>query len=315
MQHRRKRKPSAPKRALDVVIDHIGAKGDGVAYVDNQPVFVPYTAPGDQCGVEAVGDRGALITLHEESAERAPPPCRYYGRCGGCALQHVSPAFYQSWKKALAADALSSADVDAERIDDLVAVPQASRRRVQLYVERQGRGVSIGFYERRSRNLVAINECLILHPALSDRLAALMGVAAATPQGWRAFSLSATHCDNGLDINLDHRAPLTEPAPANFAALSHALADADGVRLSLHGDPFLTLATPMITIDGVALSPPPGGFLQASADGEAALVRLVRDAVGGARKIADLFCGAGTFVLPLARSASVAAFDSDIAAT
>ena len=315
MRQRRSPKPPGRKRTLDVVIDHIGAKGDGVAMVDGAAIFVPATAPGDRARIDAVGDRGKLLDLYEKSVDRAPAPCRYFGRCGGCALQHVSVAFYQSWKKALVADALAAAGVDVAELADPVAISRASRRRAQFYVERRGREMRFGFYERRSRNLIAVEECLILHGDLSRRLPALQALAAAAPQDWRAFSLSATVCDNGLDINLDHRAPLSDPDPADLAAMSGALKRAGGVRLSLQGDALATFAAPTIALDGVALSPPPGGFLQASAEGEAALIGLVRNAVGDARKVADLFCGAGTFSLPLAKSSTVTAIDSDLAAT
>ncbi|HZD24921.1 MAG TPA: RNA methyltransferase, partial [Alphaproteobacteria bacterium] len=71
---------------------------------------------------------------------------------------------------------------------------------------------------------------------------------------------------------------------------------------------------PLIELGGVPVTPPPGAFLQATAEGEAALVRLVSEACAGAGRIADLYAGIGTFSFALARAAPVYAAEQDAAA-
>jgi 23S rRNA (uracil1939-C5)-methyltransferase len=147
-----------------------------------------------------------------------------------------------------------------------------------------------------------------LHPELLAALPRLRSLASAFGGG--AFDLSATLCANGLDVNVLGRG-LAEPAGGKLADIANA---ARVCRLSMNGDPLITLVPPRIAFEGISAVPPPGAFLQASAEGEAALLALVRKAIGGARRIADLFCGLGAFALPLSIGARVDAFDSDLPA-
>ena len=305
-------KQTAPTRELEVEIGEIGAKGDGIARVSaDEEIFVPYTAPRDVCRISAAGDRGAVVELISPSPFRATPPCGHFGRCGGCALQHLSPEFYLNWKRDLVATALRHAGLSDERVAAPIATPAASRRRAQFYASRRGEEFGFGFYERRSRRLVSISECHVLHPDISKRFAALKALARRAPLSWREFHLSVTACDNGLDLVLDHRTRLEEPDAACLAAMTSAMAAANAVRLTVQGAPLATFAAPLLRFDGLAMSPPPGGFLQASAAGETVLIEQVKAAVGGAKRVADLFCGSGTFALPLAKTSTATAVDSD----
>jgi 23S rRNA (uracil1939-C5)-methyltransferase len=301
---RREPQERAPARALTVRIETIGSGGDGVARGDEGPVYVPLTAPGDLVTIEARGERGRIVELVEASPSRAAPPCRHFGDCGGCAFQHLSRAAERTWKAAQVTSALARLGVAADRINPLLSFPAASRRRAVFSVRRAKMAATLGFNERRSDRIIDIAECPVLTPLLAARLPSLRMVASSIPAD--AFDLAATACDNGLDVNI--ASPRLKP----FAVKDTQAMRAAGVlRLSLNGDPIMALGEPVVAFDGVAVTPPPGAFLQASREGEAALIGLVKGAAGGARKIADLFSGCGTFSLPLAKSASVTALDSD----
>lgn len=323
---------------------------DGEPAEAGRDVYVAYTAPGDVIDAQVAGDRGRMTALVAPGPDRAPPPCAHYGVCGGCALQHVTSSFYRRWKHDQVVDALRVAGLDTDGLDDggvapLVEIDPASRRRAHFYVERfavdapgaevsevnavkdgavkdsagndsavRDGGVRLGFYERRSRRLVAVETCVILHPALSARLEALAALAAAAPAGWPRFALAVTLCDNGLDIDFAAKAPLGDPAPAEIERLASAMPAASAIRLCANGAPLIARAAPVVSFAGVAVTPPPGGFLQASVAGQDALIALVAAAMKGARRIVDLFSGCGAFTAPLARAATLTAYDSDEAA-
>lgn len=303
---REPKRPQTPRR-VTVRIETIGAGGDGVAREGGAPLYVPLTAPGDLAEVEATGERGRLIGLIERGPLRAEPPCRHFGACGGCALQHVAREEELRWKRMQVETALARAGVETA-VRAVIAAPAASRRRATFAVRRAGRTLRFGFNERRSSRIIDLEECPVLAPALAARLVDLKAIAAIIPL--QEFDLSVTLCDDGLDINaLDPR--LSARAVSQAAGLAAAMRAANAQRLSVNGEVALALLEPSVSFDGLSVRPPPGAFLQASREGEAALTGLVRAAVGGARKVADLFSGCGTFSLPLARSASVLAIDSD----
>lgn len=301
---RREPKAPPPARALTIRIETIGAGGDGVARDAGAVVYTPLTAPGDLVTIEARGERGRIIDILERSPLRDDPVCRHFGICGGCAFQHLSRAEEARWKAEQVTTALARAGVEAGRINPVRSLSVSTRRRAVFAVRRVRGGVQLGFNERRSDRVVDIAECPVLAPPLAARLEALRAFAATVPAD--AFDLEATACDNGLDLNI--AAPRLKMATVGNM---RALRDAGILRLSLNGDLALALGEPSVSFDGVAVTPPPGAFLQASREGEAALIALVKEASAGAKKIVDLFSGCGTFALPLAKNASVFAVDSD----
>jgi len=299
-------KAPAPRR-MTVRIDAIGSGGDGVARDGEQIIHTPLTAPGDIAVIDAEGGRGRIVELIEPSALRAEPTCRHFGDCGGCAFQHLNREAEQRWKRALVEAALARANVKTD-VRAVVSAPAASRRRASFAVTRAGGVLRFGFNARRSSHIVSLASCDVLAPALEGRLADLRALAERFPA--TAFDLAVTLCDNGLDVNVVAKT-VSVRRLSEAPGLATALHEAGVLRLSVNGQTALMLAEPIVSFDGVAVSPPPGAFLQASREGESSLIGLVRQACAGARRIADLFCGCGTFTLPLAKGASVSAFDSD----
>ncbi len=295
----------------EVVIDSIGARGDGVAVIDGVKVFTPFTAPGDSARIAYRGERGEIAELIEPSPVRAAPLCPYYGACGGCALQHVTREFYRDWKRQLVVDGLAREGFDSGLVAPIVECAPASRRRASFAVRRTGDGVILGYTERASARIIAIEQCPVLHPGLERALPCLRDLAAAAPPRWRGFDLNVTLCDNGLDVVFtggDAADDLT--GPENLK-LIEAGQKAGAARVTVSNEVVAMFTPPVVHFGGVAVVVPPGGFLQASAEGEAALVNFVTQNTIGPKRIADLFCGSGAFSLPLARAAAVDAFDSD----
>ncbi len=291
-------------QALEVT--GLGAQGDGVALAGAERRFVAFALPGETVrpNVEGLPD-----LLSAPSPDRVPPVCRHFGTCGGCAAQHMSEALYARWKREGVVAALAQRGLEAE-VAPLVRVPPASRRRAVLSAQRRGENIALGYHAQRTHDLIAIEECPVLQPAIAGALPALRAVAAALPA--ERMRLTVLAAAAGLDIAVDAgKARVAGAAAARLARI----ATANGIaRLTVAGETILQSAAPTLAIGGVETAVPPGVFVQAVAEAEQAMSRLVLDAAAGAKRVADLFCGIGTFTFGLARTARVLALDSDAAA-
>jgi 23S rRNA (uracil1939-C5)-methyltransferase len=295
-------------------IDHVGQRGDGVSFADGQNLFVPYSLPGETVEAEPVAghpDRRHLIRIEQPSPQRIAPFCRYFGACGGCAIQHWQAEAYQAWKRAIVVETLDHAGIACE-VAPLVDAHGAGRRRITVHARRGDDGVlRTGFAEAASHAIVAIEDCPILDPGLRGALDAARALAGALQSAGKPLDIQITAASNGLDVDVRGSGPLT---PALIATLS-ALAQQHGLaRLTRHGELVLMRTPPTIEIGSVRVALPPGSFLQATVAGEETLAALVAAHCKKAKHIADLFCGVGPFALRLAEKARISAFDSDAGA-
>ncbi len=272
---------------------------------------MPCSAPGDVARISYRGERGEIESLIEESAHRVSPPCPYFSECGGCALQHVNTEFYRDWKRRQVVAALAREGFGEEVVAPLHACPSASRRRAVFAVRRTAAGIVFGFNERASSQIVSIEECLVLASKLANALPRLRALGEAAPKRWRAFDLHVTLCDNGLDVAFTGGDASGDLDGADIMALTGAARAAGVIRITVEGAPAVMFEAPVVRFGDVLVAIPPGGFLQASAEGEAVLTAFVLRHAQGAKRIADLFSGCGTFSLPLAQQAAVDAFDSE----
>lgn len=284
----------------------MGRHGEAMAEVGSKPVHIAYALPGERVRAAIAGSHGRVLEVIEASRERVAPFCPHFTSCGGCAMQHWREDAYREWKRQLVVKALVHRGIEAP-VGDLIDAHGAGRRRVKLTANQR----KAGFLAARSHDIVDIAHCpaLVSHLASAPAIAADLGRALA-PRG-RGIGIWLTATDNGIDASI-------ETNPGALAGLEQRLAGLaahhDLARLSLAGETVIQRRAPLVRFGDVTVELPPGGFLQATAAGEAALARLVSDAATGAKRIVDLFCGAGPFALRLARSAAVAAFDFDRAA-
>ncbi|HLJ00401.1 MAG TPA: RNA methyltransferase, partial [Bradyrhizobium sp.] len=119
-----------------LIIDHVGHRGDGVAIVDGQPVYVPFALGGESVEVTAVPghhpDRRQLVQVERPSPQRIRPFCQHFGSCGGCAIQHWETESYQAWKRDIVVTTLSQDGIACE-VAPLVDAHGAGRRRITLH--------------------------------------------------------------------------------------------------------------------------------------------------------------------------------------
>ena len=260
-------------------IVRLAARGDGISESGR---FIPLSAPGDSVDAQGVTAPGP---------HHIPPPCRHYPACGGCQLQHVDDAAYAFYLADRIVSALAAQALDAPEILAPHLSPPRSRRRATL----KAAGGAVGFNAEASHRIVDMRECHILRPELFALVAPLRRLL--TTRASAAMTLA----DQGVDLLLEGiGAEGLERVEAMTAfARAHGLA-----RLSLddgYGPQTIWEPEPVtVTLSGIPVALPHGAFLQATAEGEAALVAAVRQAVGDARIVADLFAGLGTFALALA---------------
>ena len=295
---------------LRLSIAHLGRRGEGVGHdADGAPVYVPYALPGETVLAEREGERAHLVELLSPRPDRLAPVCPYYGTCGGCAVQTLPGPPYGAWKRDLVATALARAGLAVD-VAPVLDAHGAGRRRATFHarLEAPRSPPRVGFMRARTHGIVDIERCPILAPGLAEALPAARRVAAILSQAGKPLDLVVTATETGLDLDLRGLGPAGE---AQRRALVAAAAALDLARLSNHGEVLVEARAPVLHMGRAALALPPGAFLQATAAGEAALAEAVLAGVAGARRIADLFCGVGTFALRLAEAAAVTAVDSE----
>ncbi len=290
----------------ELTISRLGNQGDGIADTEAGPVYVPFALPGERVDADVEGSRAALTGILAAAPERTEAICRHFGECGGCSVQHLARDAYAEWKRQRISEALSMEGIEAE-VDPVRIFGPRSRRRATFAAQKTGGALTLGFRRAQSHDIIDLLECPVLLPALEKAMPGLRALLSELlPPG--EVRVLVTACDNGLDVNIDGvKGRLATITPTHGEA-----AETLGiVRLTLAGDPLISFGAPKIGVAGASVELPPGAFLQAVADAEREMAALVVEAVGKARKVADLYCGLGPFSFALARRASVTAVELD----
>ena len=290
--------------ATHLTIHRLGHQGDGIA---PGPVFVPLTLPGEVVEGVVEGDRMETPRILTPSVDRVRAPCAHYRSCGGCSLMHATDRFVAEWKAGVIAAALAAHGI-AALIRPTLTSPARTRRRATLAGRRMKKGALVGFHARRSDVIVPIADCQVLAPPLVALIPFLeeMTQLGGSRSGTLAFALTLT--ETGIDCAVTGGKALDAGLRAALPRFRDRIA-----RLTWGDEPVYAEAAPVLRFGPARVAPPPGAFLQATPEGEAALVAAVTEALEGATRIADLFAGAGTFALPLARRAAVHAVEGEAA--
>jgi len=299
---------------FDTDVLRMGAQGDGVCDVPGaDPLFAAFTLPGERVRLATADGRGDLLEVLRPSADRIAPICPHFAACGGCALQHWEHAPYLAWKQDKVREALSREGLASDFAPPFAA-PPGSRRRVALHARPGGKGLArLGYKARRSWSLVEIETCPITHPRLVAAFPALRRLAAPFLEHPKsAPTLHVTLTDTGIDVDVTgvERRSGGLSADARMRAAEAASA-ADLARVTMGGELVYQARQPMVRLGPAAAALPPGGFLQAAPQAEAAMADFAVQAMQGAGRAADLFCGLGTFTFRMAQVAPVLAADAD----
>jgi 23S rRNA (uracil1939-C5)-methyltransferase len=283
----------------DVII-RVAARGDGVT-ADGR--YIAHAAPGDR--LDPAG--GLIPGTHHVDA-----PCRHFPLCGGCQLQHLDDTSLGVFVADRITHALATQHVNALQIMPTHLSPPATRRRVAVRSAWAGKTLQLGFSTEKSHRIIDLQQCDVMAPQLFALLEPMRQFLAPRLNRARHVQIKMAVVDQGVDVlienwianDLDAHEALSE------LAKTHGLA-----RLSLDEGygavPFWEPEPVTVTLGGVAVAYPPYAFLQATQDGEAALIGAVEQIIGDAANVADLFAGLGTFALALGQTRKIYAGEAD----
>ncbi len=288
----------------EFTILRLGHQGDGIA---DGPVYAPRTLPGETVQGTLDGSHLTDIRVIEPSDQRVKAPCRHYKSCGGCQLQHASDSFVAQWKTDVVRTALTGQGLDAD-LRPIHTSAARSRRRATIAVRRTKKGALAGFHGRASDTITEIPDCHLLDPALIDAIPVAEALALLGGSRKGVLAVTLTLSTAGLDVSVQGGKPLDGPLELSLAQATERY---NLARLAWDGEVVAMRNAPVQTFGPAAVVPPPGAFLQATKDGEQTLLRAVLEAVEGAKTIADLFAGSGTFSLPLAQTAEIHAVEGE----
>ena len=286
-----------------VIIERLGHQGDGIA---PGPVFVPGTLPGEVVEGEIAGGVMAAPRILTPSDQRVKPPCRHARACGGCQVQHARPEFVADWKEGVVRQALAAHGLEVGFLP-IATSPEQSRRRAAFSARRMKKGTLAGFHRKGSDVLVEVPDCRVIDPVLAAALPLVDALAQLGASRKSELSVLVTTSLGGLDVAVSGGKEADAAFQQQLAELARTY---DCARIAW-GPEVLTRRPPAQRMGAAQVVPPPGAFLQATPQGEAALLADVLDHLEGATHVVDLFAGCGTFALPLAERAKVLAVEGD----
>jgi 23S rRNA (uracil1939-C5)-methyltransferase len=289
----------------EVSIVALDAHGHGVAA---NGAIVPLALPGERTLVKLEGKGADLVEILGASPERAEPICQWFGRCGGCAAQHMSASLYRRWKRGLVVEALEREGVAAE-VGELVDAHGAGRRRTTLHARfPHGQPDEVGFMRARSHDIIAIDACPLFSSAMAGAIPVARALSGELRGLMKPLDVGITATLDGLDVDLRGSGPLGRAETQKLARTADTL---DLARVSNHGEVVIERRPLRVAFGEAPVRLPPGGFLQATEAGEKWLAEFAERALVDAKGVADLFCGAGAFALRLARGHEISAADAD----
>ncbi|MEE8238290.1 MAG: 23S rRNA (uracil(1939)-C(5))-methyltransferase RlmD [Gammaproteobacteria bacterium] len=313
--------PGSPNHVDAEIID-LTHDGQGVADLDGHRVFVSGALPGELVRLAPRRRRrrfqeADLVRVLRSAEARVDPPCPYFGRCGGCAVQHLAYAKQVEFKETVVREALARlAGLEpAEWLAPIIGPEWYYRRRARLgvrFVAGKGR-VLVGFKERATRLITDMSSCRVLvQPldALPGQLATLIDQTTlkqrlpqaeiAAGESARALVLRVLDAPTDEDLRLltefgqqqDIDVYLQRGGPGTVEALDPAT-----TRPLAYGLPEF----------GLTLEFAPTDFVQVNARVNEAIVGWTVEQLGveSSDRVLDLYCGLGNFSLPLASRAAM----------
>ncbi len=276
-----------------IEIQRLGLHGDGIA---DGPIYAPLTLPGEIVEGDIDGDRLTNMRVVTPSEHRVKAPCRHFKSCGGCQLQHASDAFLADWKVEVVRQALAAQGLETD-LHPIATSPANSRRRAVFSARRTKKAALVGFHARASDVIVDVPDCQLLHPDLLPARDVIAHLAQIGGSRKGELSATVTLSDAGLDLSIVGGKELDGPLLARMAQEVERFKLA---RLTWDGEVIATRVAPAQVFGAASVVPPAGAFLQATKQGESALLSAVESAITQGDCGIDLFAGSGTFTLPLA---------------
>ncbi|MCC2645949.1 MAG: putative rRNA (Uracil-5-)-methyltransferase [Rickettsiaceae bacterium] len=304
-------------------IKHLNNQGLGVGRTNIGEVLLPNTLPGEEVSFERHEYRAQtnfiLKEIITESLERVSPPCKYFGACGGCLLQHLNEEAYREFKLKQLKNTLSSANIETI-INDLITIPPGHRRRANFEAIKKNDQIYLGFKRFHSHQIINIEECPALSTELSQLIPALKNILIEVLKPQEKIQIFLTQADNGIDILIEGKEQWNFNKDKleifNIFAIKYKI-----IRLTYSYNNrsviIVDITTPYVLFDNIKVEVNAKCFLQSSDLSDKILSDKIIEYLQSSslpKKIVDLFCGRGTFTLPLSKYAEVHAYESDTAA-
>ena len=301
------------------IIKRLDKRGFGVGDTALGEKALAYTLPGELVEFEEHVYRGQANTITkkilEASAQRIEPKCEYFTRCGGCMLQHFSHDEHLHFKNQMLIELLSTAHINTT-ISPMIVIEPGMRRRAMLQAVKKNERVFLGFCKFRSDQIVDIVRCPALMRELSDLVMPLKELLIGILLEKEKVSIFINNTSGGIDINIKfknnkllddvHRRVVKSFAERH--SVSRVKISAPNINEAIY-----CATEPYMLVDGVKVSADAECFMQSSKEAENVLQNEVmshfQDIEEG--RAVDLFCGRGTFAIPLSKKCSVDGFESD----
>ncbi len=298
----------------EIQITEWGADGDGVGYVDGEKIFVPFTAPGDKVLVEIVKVKKRtfvhLKEVIEPSSLRVSAPCPHFSLCGGCRLQHINSEVYERFKLEHVRRHLDFFGVKDYQLTPVKRVPPKVRRRITLQYRKRGDLMTVGFAVRSTHRLIDVKECHLVIPAIEQFIPSLR----AFLDQWIASGnghVNLLQTAVGLDVDI-HNGQIKKLSLEDHERFASFAQQNNLARISYKNRVVAEYRKPMISFSGIPVEVSAQGFLQASDLADQLLQESVAQFMPSAvKKIADLFCGRGTFTMLLQKYGKVDGYELD----
>ncbi len=301
-------------------IQSINDEGLGVGKTSLGSVELPYSLPGELVSFERHKYRRAtncvLKEIVEYSEHRTKPPCKYFGACGGCLLQHMDGPTYYDFKYNVILKSLTQNNITT-KINPIITVPPSNRRRANLEAIKKDGQVFLGFHRFHSHQIINIDSCLALIPELSNLLMPFKEALNKILDNRQKAQIFVTKAYNGIDFTITIQEQKILSAYQR-EILSSFAEDHNITRFTFRHrrsvDIIREIAKPFVLFDNIEVEIDAYCFLQSSSLSDDILSKLVlnffKENADNAR-IADLFCGRGTYSLPLSGYFKVDGFESD----
>lgn len=305
-----------------LIVEELGQNGDGVVIADDQRLYIPYATPGDEVFLElnlTKKNRYQVINyeITKQGLNYSVPPCKHFGVCGSCQLQHLGDDVYRQFKrdKILKPLLFEGFENPHPLIKNPIVLPPGLRRRANFNFRCLSHGVELGYHKYHSYELLTLEYCHVLKPEIVQFMNPLLTALSESFQPGFEGEVFITAAHNGLDVSIEVRdkTPLTLEQRelwgrfANHNNLCRLI-----ITLKGKEDFILLRDTPYVLFDEIPVESNCRGFLQPSTEADKQLTSIVCDLLPPTlSKIADLFCGRGTLSLPLSKFAPLDGYEMD----
>ncbi|MEN2494543.1 MAG: 23S rRNA (uracil(1939)-C(5))-methyltransferase RlmD [Hyphomicrobiaceae bacterium hypho_1] len=291
----------------NITIKTLGSNGDGLYQVSKKQFFIPQALTGEVWLYDTdSGDADCIIPL----PERVVPSCNHFPECGGCTTQHMPETLYKTWKVGLLNRALYKKNI-VLKLENLVTLGTHNRRRCILSACKDVTGkVTLGYHRMRSKELIALKDCIVLIPKIVQILPGLQKLVDLILKPNQLARVTILQCEQGLDVDLALMS--FKKKPEKFLKLAQLVDQLHLTRLTINSDVVILKTQPTIRIGKYSVPIPNSNiFLQPVQEAEREIRLHVSAAVGKAECVADLFCGVGSFTFDLAQNSKVLAIDNN----